>query len=713
MKMKNNTGYPSIDKTHLKGTTFLERHPFIPSMTFSQVMDLMFFLQGNHDLVDCLNLKVSSKEFQKDSLIVAKALLELGVKPNDIITVSMPNYYQAIPVFKAANMLGAIVTYLNPLASLEETKRYLNLYESKIFVNCDTMNVSNEELKKDTKVEHIITMKESLRNSRDMNQIYNYQVGNKDDISYHELERIGEFNKDHIKNNFGGKQDALILYTSGSNGKSKSLLYTNENLISACIYLKNSTHVPKVTEDDSRWMNVVPFMYPYGFGASVLQTFLSGREVILTPNLSPNNIAYYYKKNPNLIFGSPAHLELTKRNLPVDQKVPGLKIYLSGGDFLSVQQSHDAIEFFKQHGATTTISNSSGTGETMGCSTNAMNVPYRPETVGQLVLGPDYIVIDPSGIDSITKKVTQVKEVKYGELGVLCTSGKHVFKGYYKNEDLTDEVMFQYNGKKYYATGNIGYLDKDRYFTLLGRASRFFIINTLNKVYCELVQTVVSNVSVVDSCAIVPKPNQKSIYESKAYVVLKDGVLPTKEIENYIISQSYNTYNDATTGECINLKDYEVPASITFLNSLPRTESAEKINYELLKNMAVCELSQLIVSKVEEVAECAIVPIEIKDGEIKDGSKKSYESKAYVVLKDGILPDAETAENIISKTCKLYYENKGEITLQDDKIMVPADITFLDYIPKNVIGTDFDYSLLLSMTNCEQKNNLVKIRNKN
>lgn len=575
--MKEKTGYPSIDKTHLEGTKFLERHPIIPSfMTFSQVMDLMFMMQGNHNIVDCLDLRVNVKEFKKDSLMVAKALLELGVRPKDIITVSMPNYYQAIPVFKAANMIGATVTYLNPLAQIEETKNYLNLYESKIFINMDTMKSYDEEIKRDTKVEHIITMRESLRNSRDFDQDNGYTIGYNDDVDFHELGRVANYQKGRVEKNFGGKQDALILYTSGSTGKAKSLLFTNENLIASCIYLKNSTHVPDVTPDDSRWMNVVPFMYPYGFGASVLQTFLSGREVILTPNLSPNNIAYYYKKNPHLVFGSPAHLELTKRNLPHDQKLTGLKIYLSGGDYLSVNQSHAAIEFFKEHGANTTISNSSGTGETLGCSTNAMNIPYRPETVGQLVVGPEYLIIDPE----------TMKEVKYGETGVLCTRGKHVFKGYYGEPEKTKEIMVNINGKEYYKTGNIGYLDEDRYFTLIGRSSRFFIINTLNKVYCELVQLVVSNIDVVDSCAIVPKPNEESLYKSKAYVVLKEGLLPTKEMEEYIINKCHETFYDITTQESITLKDYEIPESVSFLDTLPRTDAAEKINYELLKKMA-------------------------------------------------------------------------------------------------------------------------------
>lgn len=576
MKKEKLTGYPSIDKTHLKGTKYFERNPIIPSMTFSKILDLMFALQGNHNIVDCLDLTVDVKDFKKDSLIIAKSLLELGVKPKDIVTVSMPNYYQAIPIFKACNMIGAIVTYLNPLAAIEETKNYLNLYESSIFINTDAMSSYNEEIKKNTQVKHIITMKEVLRNSRDFNKDNGYIIGNNEDIDFHELEKVSKYQKGRVEKSFGGKQDALILYTSGSTGKAKSLLFTNENLIASCIYLKNSTHVPKVTPDDSRWMNVVPYMYPYGFGASVLQTFLSGREVILCPNLSPENIAYYYSKNPHLIFGSPAHLELTKRYLPKEQQIPGLKIYLSGGDYLSVNQSHSAIKFFKEHGAETTISNSSGTGETLGCSTNAMNIPYRPETVGQLVVGPEYLIVNPETLE----------EVKYGETGVLCTSGKHVFKGYYNEPEMTDEIMVNINGKKYYKTGNVGYLDEDRYFTLIGRASRFFIINTLNKVYCELVQLVVSNIDIVDSCAVVPKPNEESLYKSKAYVVLKEGVMPTKEKEEYIIKKCHETFYDITTQESITLKDYEIPESVSFLETLPRTEAAEKINYELLKKMA-------------------------------------------------------------------------------------------------------------------------------
>lgn len=577
--MKRETNYPSIDKTHLKGTKFLERNPIIPPLTFSQVMDLMFLTQGNHYVIDCLDLRVDVKTLQKDSLMLAKALLQLGVSKKDIVCVSMPNYYQAVLVFIATNMIGAVTTYLNPLAPNTELVNYLNMYNSKVLIDCKLDKEYHDYIKKNTQVKHIISMDEALVNSINFYQSTGSSIGYKDDLSFHELGYVSEYQKKLGKRSFGGKQDALILYTSGSTGEPKSLVFTNENLVASCIYLKNSTHVPKVTKDDSRWMNIVPFMYPYGYGASVLQTFLSGREVILTPNLTKDNISYYYRKNPHLVFGSPAHLEVTKRYLPKDQDLSSLKIYLSGGDFLSVQQSHDAIEYFKEHNANVSMCNSSGTGETLGCSTNAMNVPYRPETVGQLVVGPSYVVLDEE---------TLSHEVKYDEEGILCTRGKHVWKGYYNNLELTNMAKINYDGKVWYKTGNLGSLGKDRYFTLVGRSSRFYITNTFNKVYCERVQNVLSNIDVVDSCAIVPKPNKDRLFESKAYVVLKDGYKEDDVISEYIINECKKPFLDCKTNKYESLIDYELPSSVTFLDTLPRT-SADKVDYEAMKKWAMEE----------------------------------------------------------------------------------------------------------------------------
>ena len=77
--------------------------------------------------------------------------------------------------------------------------------------------------------------------------------------------------------------------------------------------------------------------------------------------------------------------------------------------------------------------------------------------------------------------------------------------------------------------------------------------------------------------------------------------MPTKEIEEYIINKCHETFYDITTQESITLKDYEIPESVSFLDTLPRTEAAEKINYELLKKTAEEEYERENKNKVRKL----------------------------------------------------------------------------------------------------------------
>ena len=585
---KEKTGYPTIDKTHLEGTKFFEKHPFVPDLSISNAMRVLWLGKKNDPAVGYYDLNVSRKELLSDGDIISKAFKELGVKKGDIVCVSMPNYYQGIASFMGANTMGAILTFLNPYAQDEELIAQLNRYESPLLINYGKSDEYNKIIQDKTKVRNIITLGKGKETSRDFNSESKSLIGYSDFIDYNDLKLISNYYKGFAGNNVTGKDDALILFTSGSTGNPKDMLFTNKNVLAAGMYYKNSAHLEKFKNDNKKWMGVVPFMYPYGFAASVLSTLLAGREVLLTGECGPENINEALKQDPGLIFGSPAFLELIKRYIDPTTKLNSIHTFVSGGDFLSAQSSREGIKMFKDHGAPDDmkIANGSGNGELLGCCTNSMNVEYRPDTVGKLVNGPEFVVIDEN----------TGKEVKYGETGVLCVRGKNQFKEYYKNKELTEEAMIEFNGKKYYKTGNIGHLSEDGYFTLVGRSSRFFIINTLNKVYCELVQNIISQIDVVDSCAIVPKPNQEQLFESKAYVVLKPGIEPSQEIIDYIKEKAFEPYIDSY-GNSVSLKSYEVPYTITFLDKLPRTD-ADKVNYEFLKAEAEKEYKEENKSRI-------------------------------------------------------------------------------------------------------------------
>lgn len=573
----NFTGYPSIDNIHNKDYSFFDRNPIIPDMSIYNTINMLSTFYRKEDAIDCLDLNVNYDEMINDTVLLSKTFKELGIKKGDIISVSMPNFYQGVIVYLAANRIGAVTTFINSMSSIEEVLGYLNEFESSLFINFDKDSEYNKKIKDNSKVKNIITLNKDEINTKNYGNITSSANGYRDDLSFSDIGSIAKYYKRPIYTLYGGKEDSLILFTSGSTGNPKSVVLTNQNILASGIYMKNTGRIKaKVGE---RCLVCVPFSYPYGFATSTIMSLICGRVAVLAPTLSKDNIRYYLSKNPNYVFGSPALLELIKRNVKDSDDLSSIHTFVSGGDFLTVSQNKAGVEFFRKHGAETIICNGSGNAETVGTNTMAVGSINKPETVGRVLVGTKAIVVNPDTLE----------EVKYGEEGMLCISGKHVFKGYYKNEDMSRETKFVYKGIEYYKTGNMGILDTDGYFTLTGRSSRYYIRSDLNKVYLEHIQNVISLIDVVDSCCVVPKEDKDLLFTNKAYVVLKDGVLPSLEVSDYIMNMCYKPLYNSVTGEMVQLKPFEVPESITFLDVLPRTK-ADKVDYTFLENMAKNEV---------------------------------------------------------------------------------------------------------------------------
>lgn len=573
----NFTGYPSIDNIHNKDYSFFDRNPIIPDMSIYNTINMLSTFYRKEEAIDCLDLNVNYDEMINDTVLLSKAFKELGIKKGDIISVSMPNFYQGVIVYLAANRIGAVTTFINSMSSIEEVLGYLNEFESSLFINFDKDSEYNKKIKDNSKVKNIITLNKDEINTKNYGNITSSANGYRNDLFFSDIGSIAKYYKKPIYTLYGGKEDSLILFTSGSTGNPKSVVLTNQNILASGIYMKNTGRIKaKVGE---RCLVCVPFSYPYGFATSTIMSLICGRVAVLAPTLSKDNIRYYLSKNPNYVFGSPALLELIKRNVKDSDDLSSIHTFVSGGDFLTVSQNKAGVEFFRKHGAETIICNGSGNAETVGTNTMAVGSINKPETVGRVLVGTKAIVVNPDTLE----------EVKYGEEGMLCISGKHVFKGYYKNEDMSRETKFVYKGIEYYKTGNMGILDTDGYFTLTGRSSRYYIRSDLNKVYLEHIQNVISLIDVVDSCCVVPKEDKDLLFTNKAYVVLKDGVLPSLEVSDYIMNMCYKPLYNSVTGEMVQLKPFEVPESITFLDVLPRTK-ADKVDYTFLENMAKNEV---------------------------------------------------------------------------------------------------------------------------
>ena len=576
------TGYPSIDLPQSSNSTFFEKHPVIPSVDFITILKLLSRKTRENQAIDCNNLRATYQQLLDDSHKIALAYRELGIKKGDIVTISLKSNYQALCSFLALNEIGAVTTFIDEYAKNDEILNYLNLYESPLFINSDTSKEQNEIIKKKSKVDHIITLNNNLANSLDISN--DYKKNSDEFIDFHTLGSIASFQKDRIHLPNKGSDDALILYTSGSTGQPKSVVLTNKNILAAQMYAGNTSHTENIKA--TKTMTCVPLRYPYGMVTSLLTSLLWGKEAIMTPDWDSKTVPYYYGKNPHVIFGSPAVLEVTERFLPKDFDLSQVSHFISGGDFLTVERANRGYDFFKKHNnETVEIGNGCGNAETVSIGSTPVGVPLKQSTAGKILVGSTPLIID-SNIpdDKPIENPELLEEKRYNEIGELCLAGDHVFKEYFGEEDKTRNVKFIRNGKEFFRTGTLGFIDEEGYFTPTDRKSRFYIRSTGHKVYLDNVQNIISSSdSRIVSCATVKVPDADELFVNKAFIVLESGVTPSEDLKAEIMKKIEQPV--MCSGKKLQLKDYELPVDIEFIDELPRLEGSEKIDYSILENM--------------------------------------------------------------------------------------------------------------------------------
>ena len=547
-----------------------------PEKTIYQIVHSTALQYPDNIAYEFMGKETTYAEFMRRVDRTAKALLELGIKQGDRVTICMPNTPQALDTFYAINRIGAVSNMIHPLSAPGEIAFYLNFSHSKAVLTLDQfygkIDQIRDQLEEPCKV-IIARVKDELPSvlalaypmTKAARKIP--KLPKKGDyIMWNDFIARGKRRREPLPADDAVPytEGASILYSGGTTGTTKGILLSSLNFNATALQTIAASGCESIA--GLKMLSVMPVFHGFGLGIGIHTALVGGARCILVPQF---NVKTYAKllinKKPNFIPGVPTLFEaLLRSDMLEDADLSFLVGVFSGGDSLSVELKKKVDAFLKDHKATVQIREGYGTTEcvTASCLTpkdyarsGSIGVPF-PDTCYKIVA------------------VGTEEEVPANHEGEICISGPSVMLCYVDNPEETAQTLRRHaDGRVWLHTGDLGTMDEDGFVYFRQRIKRMIITSGYNVYPSQLENIIDGHEKVLLSCVVGVKDSYK-MQKIKAYVVLRPGVEPTDEVRQELMDYCRQR-----------IAKYAMPYEIEFREDLPKT-LVGKVAYRVLEEEA-------------------------------------------------------------------------------------------------------------------------------
>lgn len=348
-----------------------------------------------------------------------------------------------------------------------------------------------------------------------------------------------------------GDDLAMLLYTSGTTGRSKGAMLSHDNLLATITGLLAAW----AWEAADVLLLTLPLFHTHGLVVGLDCALAAGATVILHPRFDAARVMERLASGgPTLFFGVPTMYVRLVDRLAAAEPHPDLaamRLFCSGSAPLA-PETFAAFERLTGHAIL----------ERYGMTETGMNLsnPYvgerRPGTVGMPLPGVSTRIVDRDG-----------QAVPPGEAGTLLVRGSNVCDGYWRAPEKTaGSFVTDEEGRRWFRTGDLARIDpEDGYFTLLGRESELVLCGGFN-VYPREVEEVLLGADGVIEAAVTGAPDPEWGEVPVAFLVAQGPVDP-----------------EALTTHCrAQIAAFKVPRRFHRVTELPRN-ALGKVQKHLLR----------------------------------------------------------------------------------------------------------------------------------
>jgi acyl-CoA synthetase (AMP-forming)/AMP-acid ligase II len=335
---------------------------------------------------------------------------------------------------------------------------------------------------------------------------------------------------------------AILLYTSGTTGKSKGVELSFRAVVSNT---EAVTRLWRFSPED-RMALALPLFHVHGLGLGVHGALLHGMTMLLFERFDVNRIVEAFERDRATLFqGVPTMyvkiLELLEHRPEAAPALARGRLFTSGSAALAAD---DFLRFEELTGHR--ILERYGMSETLFTLSN----PYedrRPGTVGLPVPGCEIRILDEAGRDAVP-----------GEPGEILARSNGMMTRYWGRPEET-AASFR---DGWFVTGDVARRDSDGYVTIAGRKSVDFIKSGGFKISTREIEDVLRRHPRIKDVAVIGAPDRVWGQRIVAAVVLHPSIGPAPSPDSLL--EELSTFCSKS------LADYKRPREVRVVEDLPK-----------------------------------------------------------------------------------------------------------------------------------------------